>query len=113
MSVKIVANSHWQVQGQDLYQISAARLRPIVIYIFSPITSISRLFLRTLIRTASYRLYGTVNTPEINRTIPDTVSNLADNRGDSQVIDIICRNDLEPNCIIVVEIADALKWTIN
>lgn len=64
-----------------------------------------------LIRTVFYGLHGFVNTPEINRTIPDTVSYLTDNCGNSQVVDIISRNDLEPDCIVVVEILDALKWT--
>jgi len=48
--------------------------------------------------------------PKINRTDPDAVSNLADDCGDSQVIDVISRDNLEPNCIIIVEIPQALEW---
>lgn len=61
-----------------------------------------------LIRAVFYELHGIVNTPEINRTIPNTISYLADNCGNSQVIDIISRNDLEPDCVVVFEILDTL-----
>ena len=105
--MKIGANSNWQVQGQDLYQLSATRLLPSH-YLLTDYIDIKAI-LRKLIRSTIYRLHGMINTPEVNGTIPDTVSNLADNCRDSQVVDIICRNDLEPDSIIVVEIPDALK----
>ena len=71
----------------------------------------SRLF--TVIRKTIYGLHGTAmelrNIPEINRTVPDTISNLADDCGETQVVDVISRDDLEPNCIIVVKVLQALK----
>jgi len=44
MSVKIVTNSHWQVQGQDLYQMSVARLLLIVIYLLTDNIDIKAIF---------------------------------------------------------------------
>ena len=46
--------------------------------------------------------------PQVDRRVPDAVTNALDDRRNAVVVDIICRDELEPDRRVVLEVRNAL-----
>lgn len=46
---------------------------------------------------------------EVHGTVPDAVTDASDDLGDTKVVNVVCRDQLEPDGFVVLEVDDALR----